>query len=807
MTRKELQSIVSNKIVILDGATGTELAKHGMPAGACPEQWVLENPSAITAVQRAYVEAGSDAVYTPTFGGNRFKLDEFGLGGRVGEINRSLAALSRRAAGDSALVIGDVAPTGRFVEPFGDLGFEDAVAAFSEQIDALARGGVDAIVIETMIDLQETRAAVIAAKETCDLPLMVSMTFGTEGRTLNGTDPLSALITLQSLGADIVGCNCSTGPETMAQVIGQLKPHATVPLLAKPNAGMPVLRDGVTVFDMSADDFCAYARLLLEAGVNVLGGCCGTSPVYIAGLKRAASQFTPVMPPAHAGAAVCSYQKSVHIGRDRPLAVIGAEINPSGKPALKKELLNGSFSLLRDAAREQERLGADIIDINVHVPGGDETGSMRNAVMVAAKSAALPVAIDTMDPAVAEQALRVYPGRALLTSVPAKVAVLEPMLRTAARYGAMIVCTPVTGLGVPVSVQETESTAEKVLARAAGFGIAEHHCLVDCLVAPAAEGADRGRMSLDLVEWCSRTRGVHSIFGVSNCTYGPDERRWPDSTFLSMAAGKGLNAALLDSISEQTVNIAYACNALLGRDRKFSRYLKRFVHADSNGEKQPPGAGRTPAQAVFDAVVNGDEERISRLIDRALKNGEQARDLVDNQLIPAITLVGDKFDKKEYFLPQLITCADTMRAGFDVLQPILDESEKLSDTPKGPRVLLATVQGDIHDIGKNIVALMLKNYSFDVVDLGKDVSAEDIIRAARRHNAAIIGLSALMTTTMVEMKRIIELARARGLADVKFMIGGAVVDQHYADEIGAHGYAGDAMEAVRLAGRLSGKKS
>ncbi len=800
MTRHNLTELLQHHIVLLDGATGTELARRGMPGGVCPEQWVLDHPEALIDIQRAYVAAGSHAVYACTFGANRFKLAEFGLEGRVAPMNAELARISRQAAGE-ALVLGDLAPTGRFVEPFGELGFEEAVAGYREQAEALVEGGVDGFVIETMMDLQEARAALIAVRETSDLPALVSMTFGPEARTLNGTDPLSALITLQSLGASAVGCNCSTGPEDMVQVVRALKPYATVPLLAKPNAGMPKLRDGATVFDMTPEQFGEHGTALVDAGVNLLGGCCGTSPDFIRALARRVGALTPSPPERRSLAAVCSYRRSVLIGPDQGLTVIGERINPSGRTKLTGELREGLMTRVKRYAADQDREGADIIDVNVHVPGTDEADLMRRATLTVAAGAGAPMAVDTLDPDAAAEALRLYPGRALLNSVSERHPHRDRLLALARRYGSMIVCMPLDKSGIPESGERAAAVARSLLDRAQEAGLHRDDCLVDCLVLPADKGPAALTRTLSLVTWCREAR-VASLAGISNLSFGLEERRWLDGTLLSMAASLGLTAAFVDTGSEHTLNLVHACDALAGRDPKLARYLKRFAKSPSKSAAPARAAKRTPGEDVFDAVLQGDDEGIGAAIGKALEAGEIARSLVDDRLIPAINRVGEKFDRKEYFLPQLIASADAMRKGFEVLQPHL-AIQGDAGAARGPKVLLATVQGDIHDIGKNIVGLMLKNYSFEVIDLGKDVSAESIIRAIQQHEAGIVGLSALMTTTMVEMKRVIGLARAAGLGEVRFMIGGAVVDQHYADEIGAQGYAADALAAVRLAQRFN----
>lgn len=795
MTKDTFRKLTSEKILILDGATGTELARNGMPAGVSPEAWVLDNPSVLRDIQQTYVDSGSDIVYTCTFGGNRLKLAEFGLDKRAEEINSSLAAISRDAVGGRAMVFGDIAPTGMFVEPFGELAFEEAVDVYAQQARALLNGGVDGFVIETMMDLQEVRAALIGVKETSDLPVMVSMTFGADGRTLNGTDPLSALITLQSLGADAVGCNCSTGPQDMAKVIAAMKPFANIPLLAKPNAGMPRLVNGVTKFDMTPEEFGNFAPLLVESGAALIGGCCGTAPAYIAELKKKSVSFVAVKPEQKRTAAVCSYKETVRFSNDLPLRIFGGRINSALDRELKSDLQNSDVKTIWKISQEQARQGADIIDVNVNVEGTDEAALMRSAVLTAVKACGKPVAIDTQNVEAAEKALRVFPGRAILNSVSADEKTMESMLAVASRYGAMIVCMPIDKSGIPETSEKAIDNVEKIFTIAQKYNILPEECLVDCMTLTVHDSPDAHKRTLEIIDWCAQKRHVASLCGISNLSFDLEVHQWIDSTFLCMAAGRGLTAAFIETGSVYTVNTAYSLDALGKRDAKFKRYIGRFGQNSSKASER--NVPKTPSDEIFDAVVDGDEDGIEQLIKKAIDSGVEPRSIVDDCLIPGINLVGEKFDSKEYFLPQLITCADTMRKGFTVLQPYLSAGGKAEK--KGPKVILATVRGDIHDIGKNIVALMLNNYNFDVIDLGKDVSAEDIIRAAKNNNADIIGLSALMTTTMVEMKNVIDMAHQEGLTNVRFMIGGAVVDQHYANEIGAHGYASDAIGAVRLA--------
>lgn len=802
MTRKEFQQRLADTILILDGATGTELQKRGMPLGVCPEQWVIGNPQVIVDIQRSYIAAGSGAVYTCTFGANRLKLAEFGLAEKTVEINRELARLSREAAGQTALVAGDIAPTGQFVRPFGDLAFDDAVAVYREQVTGLLEGGVDFFVIETMLDIQEARAALIAVRETCDLPVCVSMTFDQGGRTLTGTDPVTALITLQSLGADAVGCNCSTGPADMLQVISSMKPYAKVPLLAKPNAGLPRLLDGKTVFDMSPEEYGVFVPQFVEAGVNLMGGCCGTSPEYIAQIRKHSAGLRPIAPSPRIFSAITSARKTEFAGTGIPMVVVGERINPTGKKKLQTELREGKTAEVRRFAAEQVAQGAGILDVNVGMPGIDERETMLKMVELLSPVTDAPLCLDSSSPEVLEAALRIYPGRALINSISGEQAKMDRLLPVAAKYGAMFVLLPLDDRGIPETAEARCTIVEQVFAQAEQYGFTRQDIVVDGLVMTVSADQRAAAETLNVIGWCSDVFGCNTIIGLSNVSFGLPERGWVNAAFLAMAGARGLSMVIANPSSETFMRIKMASDVLTVRDNNSSAWIEySSQHGEPIAAGKQAGPERTPSEKVYDAVLKGDREGIRELLDTALRCGLQPADAVDTFLIPAIVQVGSLFDKKIYYLPQLIQSAETMKTAFEMLEPMLAVAGGPA-VKKKAAVVLATVKGDIHDIGKNIVGLMLKNYGFTVHDLGKDVSEHDIIRAAKETGAELVGLSALMTTTMVEMKKVIDLARAEGLS-CRFMIGGAVVNEQYAVEIGADGYAADAYAAVKLAEALS----
>ena len=813
MKRSEFRELCLSRPMLLDGATGTELVKRGMPAGVCPEQWAVDHPEVLEAIGTAYRVAGSDIVYTCTFGGNREKLREYSLENKLDDINRRSTAINRRTvdaarAVDSrsgaGLVAGDLAPTGRLIEPYGDFPFDDAVAVFREQAAVLAASGADLLVIETMMDIQEARAALIGAREAApDLPVMVTMTFGENGTTLTGTDPVAALVTLQALGADAVGCNCSAGPEKMLGWIKAMKPYATVPLVAKPNAGQPKLVDGKTVFDMDPETYAAFFPRLVEAGANLVGGCCGSSPAHIAAAAAAVRGMPSVPPVRKSVNAVSSARGVVFIGNDSPFTVIGERINPTGKKKLQAELREGKFALVRQFAQEQAAAGAAMLDVNMGMPGIDEKAMLAEAVKILSALTPLPLCLDSASPEAMEAALRLYPGRALVNSVSAEKIRLEKMLPIAAKYGAMLIVLPLTDEGVPETLPARQKVAGKILEETAKYGYSRDELVMDGLVMTVSSSADAPRVTADFVEWCAKELGMATTGGVSNVSFGMPAREYLNAGFLGILLGRGLTAALLNPANASMMNLKFSSDALLGRDKNFRGYLARY--AVPEGDAAPaPAAGkseRSPLEKAFDAVLYGDEENIKTVLQAALDAQIPAGKLVDEALLPAINRVGDLYEKKTYFLPQLMLSAAALSAGFAFLEPHL--TEKKGADADSPKIIMATVKGDIHDIGKNIVCLLLRNYGFTVLDLGKDVDEKTIVETALRENVTLVGLSALMTTTMPQMETVINYAKSHNAGHLRFIVGGAVVDRNYAEGIGAE-YAEDAVATVKIAKRLCG---
>ncbi|MGD9824503.1 homocysteine S-methyltransferase family protein [Desulfobacter sp.] len=799
--------IINKRILILDGATGTEMQKRGLPPGVSPELWSVENPDVSTDIYRAYARAGSDMLYTCTFGATPWKLEEFGAADKTEQINCQIAENAVKTADELAaregirpLIAGDIGPSGRFIMPFGDLGFEQAIQGFKRQVKGLVDGGVDLFVIETQIDIQESRAALLAVKEICRGFTMVSMTFDETGHSLNGTTPEAMAVTLQSLGADVVGVNCSTGPKEMLDVIRRIRQVVEIPVMAKPNAGMPVIKNNETVFPMDAHEFSSYAQSFAKAGVNIMGGCCGTTPGHIAKLARGMEGIRPLEIPPVDKAMLSSATQVLITGSNSPIRIIGERINPTGKKTLQAELKAANMGYVRKLARDQAAAGADLLDINAGMPGINEKQTLLDIISSVVPVVNLPLVIDSSDPDVVEAAVRYYPGRALINSISAEKEKLETLLPVAAKYGAMLIVLPLADNELPDKAERRKELVTEIAQRAAAYGYKNKDLIVDGLVMTVSSNPQAAKETLATVKWAAQ-QGFGTVIGLSNISFGLPERGWVNAGFFAMAAGVGLSWAIANPSHELLMNTKAASDVLTGRDRDALSYIKRFAkdkNADKNKEATAKKTTDLPVEdQIVEAVIQGRREDIEGLCNQALEKGIAPSELLEKKMIPAIMTVGEYYDARKYFLPQLIASAETMQNGFTVLEPALQAS---GASKKKGTLVFATVQGDIHDIGKNIVVLMLRNFGFDVIDLGKDVTAKVIIAAARTHKADLIGLSALMTTTMVRMPEVIALAKENGLG-CRVMVGGAVVTREWAESIGAE-YSSDGVEAVNVAARI-----
>lgn len=811
MKKKEFIKWIDNRLVYLDGATGSNLMKRGMPAGVCPEKWIMENPDILIGLQREYVEAGSNILYAPTFTANRIKLREYGLEDSIKEINEKLVGLSKAAASGRALVAGDITMTGRSLAPMGDMDFEELIRVYKEQITLLDQAGVDLLVIETMMSLQETRAALIAAKEVCELPVMATLTFESDGRTLYGTDAVTAAVTLEKLGASAVGANCSTGPDKMRNLIGQMAQAVSIPVIAKPNAGMPVLNElGETIYDMDADTFAREMLPLVEAGACILGGCCGTSPEYIKALVNTTAG-RKAEPEFRKGIRYLTSERSTAaFDLNSPFMVVGERINPTGKKKLQAQLKEGKLDMVLSFAEEQEACGASFLDINMGMSGIDEKEMMLKVLDEVTVASNLPLAIDSSHVDVIEAALRRYPGRALINSISGEEEKLQKLLPIAQKYGAMFILLPLSDKGLPDSLEEKIAIIDKISNAALAMGMSREDIVVDGLVTTVGANPAAAKEVLETIRYC-RENGFATICGLSNISFGLPERSFVNTAFLTMAIREGLTMAIANPSQELMMNIAVASDLLMNKPDGDIRYIQRMEEYKESRPvvekiqapviKDPVNSEKTEAQPkdiVYQDVLKGNKKQIAEHTKISMENGREAADILDELLLPAINKVGELFDKGKYFLPQLIASAEAMKLAIEYLEPFLAKGQASEEMPV---VVIATVQGDIHDIGKNLVALMLKNYGFQVIDLGKDVPREVIVEEAVRRNAKIIALSALMTTTMQEMKRVVDYVREKKIS-AKIMIGGAVITEDYAKEIGADGYSKDAAEAVRVAKQL-----
>lgn len=814
MTREAFRELVKNGPVLLDGATGTNLQKAGMPVGVCPEQWILENSEVLIDLQKRYVEAGTDILFAPTFTASRIKLKEYGLEDHLEEMNRKLVALSKEAAkGTNALVAGDLTMTGEQLYPLGDLMFEDLVDVYKEQAKIIADAGADLFVVETMMSLQECRAAVLAIREVCDLPVMVSLTYNEDGRTLYGTDPVTAVVVMQSLGADAVGMNCSTGPEAMLEPIAKMAEYATIPLLAKPNAGMPELIDGQTVFNVEPEEFAEVGKKLVEEGAAIIGGCCGTTPEHIRALKEAVKGIPVKAPLQTKRRMLTSERKSVEITLDGRFMVIGERINPTGKKKLQAELKEGSLNLVRTMALEQEENGTSILDINMGMNGIDEKEMMLRTIYEVTSTVDCPLCIDSSHVDIIEAALRIYPGRALINSISLEKEKFEKLLPIAKKYGAMFILLPLSDEGLPKDSAEKHGIIRTIMDEAVRIGMAKEDIIVDGLVATIGANPNAALECFETFSYCKNELELPTACGLSNISFGLPERTYVNTAFLTMAIANGLTMAIANPSQELLMNAAFASDMLLNKKESDIRYIERmnFLSEKYAGmervmvQKTPAGTsaagGETRKEStgsgVFQAVLKGNKEHVLEEVKKMLDGGAKPDEIINEHLIAAINEVGELFDKKKYFLPQLISSANTMKIAIEYLEPMLERS----NTEAMATIVVATVEGDIHDIGKNLVVLMLKNYGYHVIDLGKDVPADVIVDTAMNEGAKVIGLSALMTTTMMRMKDVVELAKEKGCT-AKIVIGGAAITESFSDEIGADGYSKDAAECVKLVERL-----
>lgn len=837
MTREEFITLSKDHILYLDGATGSNLVKAGMPSGVCPEQWILEHQDVMLQLQKDYVQAGTNILYAPTFTANRVKLAEYHLEKNMTSMIRDLVAISKKAAestpGHPVYVAGDLTMTGEQLKPMGKMELETLIDIYKEQILCLVDAGADLLVVETMMSLAETRAALIAAKEVCDLPVIATLTFEADGRTLFGTDAKTAAIVLESLGASAIGANCSTGPAQMENIISEMVSHTRIPVIAKPNAGLPFLdENGTTCYNMEAEEFAEEMEVLVNAGATILGGCCGTTPEFIRQIhERFGTDAKVAASRRPDGIRYLTSERITHsFGLDDGFFVVGERINPTGKKALQAQLREGSFEKVIQFAEEQEACGAKVLDINMGMSGIDEKASMLRALEEVSGVTNLPLSLDSSYVEVLEAALRNYPGRALVNSVSLETEKFEKLLPIVAKYGAMFILLPLSDAGLPKDIEEKKEIIHKIYDRALSLGMCKEDIVVDGLVATVGANPKAALETLETIRYC-KENGFATICGLSNISFAIPERSFVNTAFLTLAIQAGLTMAIANPSQELLMSCALAADLLLNKEEAALRYIeyaggvrerreekeaelaKKLALLENQGTTAKTGtAGNAAKVTTADngpqinemqdklktAVLKGNRNGIVKITKEALESGEKPAELLNQVLLPAINQVGEFFDQGKYFLPQLIASAEAMKNSIEVLEPLLQTGGTGEEMPV---VVIATVEGDIHDIGKNLVALMLKNHGFHVIDLGKDVPQAKILESAKEHHAEFIALSALMTTTMQRMREIVAAAKEEGIT-AKIIIGGAVITQEYADEIGADGYSKDAADAVKLAKSL-----
>ena len=790
---------LNTKILYLDGGMGTLLQKRGLTAGELPEWWNISHPDVITDIHKAYLDAGSNVISTNTFGANSLKfsdseLDEI-IGAAVANARRAIE-LSGKA---DAYVALDVGPSGKMLRPYGDLDFEDAVSIFSKTVELGVKHGVDLVFIETMNDSYETKAALLAAKESCELPIFVSNAYGEDGKLMTGADPLTMVALLEGMGADAIGVNCSLGPKALAPIVREYLKYSSLPVIMKANAGLPSVVNGVTVFDVTPEEFARDVSVLVSEGVRIVGGCCGTTPEHISALYKATADAAALPIKKKNLTVVSSYSRAVCFGK-RPV-LIGERINPTGKKRFKEALRSSDIDYILKEGIAQEEKGAHILDVNVGLPEIDEVQMLRRVVCELQAITPLPLQIDTSDAFAMEAALRRYNGKAMINSVNGKSESMEAVFPLVKKYGGVVVALTLDETGIPESAEGRLEIARRILCEAEKYGISKNDIIFDPLALTVSADDNAALQTLRAIELITNELSCLTSLGVSNVSFGLPSRETVTSVFFTMALTKGLSAAIMNPYSLDMQKAYYSFLALSGLDASCGEYISfasEIPQASSVASAQTAVSTKEEyASELQRAVIKGLREEVARLTAELISAGNDPLSLVQNEVIPALDIVGVGFEKKSVYLPSLLMSAEAAKEAFEVVKANMPSDNQGSRLT----VIIATVKGDIHDIGKNIVKLLLENYGFTVIDLGRDVAPEVIVDKTVELNAPVVALSALMTTTVPAMEETIRLIRERA-PQTKVIVGGAVITQEYADMIGADAYAKDAMGAVRYVDSL-----
>lgn len=788
-------------IHIFDGAMGTMLQEGGLKPGACPELMNIEQPAVVKKIHEAYIAAGATLIETNTFGASALKLEHYGLADRVTELNHEAVKIALAASDGRAKVVGSIGPTGRFIEPLGDLGFEEAYASFFQQAKALAEAGADYLLFETCIDIQEMRAGLLAAKDATKLPIICQLSYSEDGRSVTGSDPQTAAVTLEAMGADIIGVNCSLGPEQLVPIVQALADNCTVPISVLPNAGMPRLENGKTVFPMTPEEFAGWGPKLIAAGATYIGGCCGTTPAHIEALSKAVKHLPEAeRKPRDTRLRLTSRSKTIIIDKDLPTVLIGERINPTGRKKLAEEIRDGSLFSVKREAIDQVRAGAKLLDVNMGVGGIDQVKAMQDAIREVAQITDAPLAIDTSDTNSLEAGLRAYPGRALINSVSAEKERIETFLPLAKKYGAAILCLPITEDGVPKTAEDRVSVINGIITEAKKHGLKDGDFLLDGLVMTISADQNACLEVLETLRLYRTRFGYPATMGLSNVSFGLPNRPLINSTFFAMCLAAGLDAPIMNPYDEKMQQALMASAALLGKDPRGIDFSRNEVNINTPkaAATAKPVEGDVLA-AIKQAVIDGASEGIAVLTEQAIRKGHSSNEITEKALTAAMNDIGVDFGAGRMFLPQVLLSAEAMRASFKKIKELLPSQQ---EADKGT-VVMATVKGDVHDLGKNIVSALLSNSGFKLIDLGKDVDADTIVRTALEKEADIVGLSALMTTTMTQIDKVIKKLREAG-SEARVIVGGAAVTEDYATSAGADAYADDGVSAVKIAKEFVG---